>query len=81
MEIIYTKNNKNIIEYLNDIESARARYNLLLKEYGNSISAIFLTTSLGQPNSMDILPDILEESIGMENSFKPMPFKGFVLLK
>ena len=61
MEIIYTKNNKNIIEYLNDIESARARYNLLLKEYGNSISAIFLTTSLDQPNSMSILPDFLEE--------------------
>lgn len=70
MGIIYTKNNKNIIEYLNDIESARARYNLLLKEYGNSISAIFLISSLGQPNSMDILPDILEEPNTTRNLFK-----------
>ena len=42
MEIIYTKNNKNIIEYPSSLYRAKVRYNLLLSEYGHNISAIFV---------------------------------------
>ena len=52
MEIIYTKNNKNIIEYPSSSYRAKVRYNLLLSEYGHNISAIFVVSPMDKFDTM-----------------------------